>query len=616
MLVAVCCSIAFILAVAVIGGCSAAMLRITGRAPFLMAAGVCASAAAIAGSTALSLFSAWTRPAMLALLIGAAAAAGGGWLASGRPRPPAMPRAHRLRDLRGLGGATASILALAVVAVLVQAYVGACVAPGNWDSMTYHLSRAAYWLQYHSIAQFPGATLRQAASGPDGEVLQALTMMMSGTDRWADSIQWLALVGIALAVFSGARMLRFDREASAFAACLFVLLPQPLMQSTTTQNDLIEAFFVVTTAFFMVRGLRDRSYGDITIAALALAMAIGTKGTAFVAATALAVLAVAAVLAYRPPLRFVALAVAQVLPALVALTIYNYVLNLQDRGTLFGGLQGATAVSGQRFPNALVVLSTFADSPGLGISWLIKLFERGTGTLNGVVASSLGQFTVDTSVQEDTSAFGLIGFLLLPCVLALVLAGRGQPRSRRVLAAGVVLYLVAFASTIAFNPWLGRLLIPAVALAAPLFAVLARRPAIAGATVVVAILSMAPSLLENAQKPILVGPAAHNIFAFDRRTQMTLIRPEMLGVLNALDTHVGGSAAIAFVGNEDSWDYPFFGAHRQRRVIRYGSPAAISYGVLRREHVAGAVFANVGPPPRPLRATSLGPDYWWVRARP
>jgi hypothetical protein len=612
VLVAVCCSILFVVCVVLIGGCSAAMLRIRGAGPFVMAAGVCASAALIAGTTVLSIFSAWTRTAMLVLLVAAAVAAVAGWFATGRARPTGQPALRWLRDLRG---PTAWIVALAAIAILVQGYIGFAIAPSNWDSMTYHLSRAAYWLQYDSIAQYPGATLRQAASGPDGEVLQALTMMMSGTDRWVASVQWLALIGTAIAVFSGARLLRFDRGPSAFAACLFVLLPQPLMQSTTTQNDLIETFFVGATAFFMVRGLRDRSYGDMAIAALAVAMAIGTKGTAFVAASALAVLAVAALIAYRPPRRFAVLSAALAVPALFALATYNYVLNVQDRGSLFGGLQDATQVTAARFPNALAVLSTFADSPGLGITWLMKSFEWVSGEFNGVVASSLGPFAIDVSVQEDTSAFGLIGFLVLPCVLLVTLARREETRSRRVLAGAVLFFILAFAATFAFNVWLGRLLIPAVALAAPLFAVLVKRPAIAGATVVLAFLSFVPSLLENSQKPILVGSTAPSIFHYDRRTQMTVIRPELIGVLNALDARIDKSAPIAFVGNEDSWDYPFFGEHRDRRIVRYDKPAEITYAQLRRDDLSGAVFANVGKPPRPLRATSLGPDYWWVPAR-
>ena len=611
MLAAVCCSILFIVSVALAGACSAAMLRIRGSAPFLIAAGVCAAAASIAVTTALSLFSGWTRATMLVLLLLSAAAAVLGWFATGRPRPPGLPG---LRGLRGLGGPAAVIVGLAALALLVQAYVGARVAPNNWDSMAYHLSRSAYWLQYHSIAQFPGASREQAAAAPDGEVLQGLTMMMSGTDRWVQAVQWLALVGIALAVFSGARLLRFDREPSAFAACLFVLLPQPLMQSTTTQNDLIEAFFIVSTAFFVVRGLRDRSRGDIAVAALALAMAVGTKGTAFIWGTALAVLAVAAVIAWRPPARFVAGAAALAVLAVIALGSYNYLLNLQNRGTLLGGIDRRTLLSGARLPNALLALSTFLDSPGLSVPWLNRVVASATGRLTAVLAPSAGAFTIDTSVQEDTSAFGLVGFLLLPCVLGLGLFGRGQIRGRRVLAAAVILSVGVFVATVEFNPWLGRLLIPAVALAAPLFAVLAERPAVAGVTLVLATLSLTPSLLENSQKPLFASSGAPSIFALDRRTQMGLGRPEMSGVLNALDAQVGGTEAIAFVGGVDSWDYPFFGAHRERRVVRHDQPALITYPLLRSEHVAGAVFANVGTPPSGLAAIPLGPDYWWVPA--
>ena len=94
------------------------------------------------------------------------------------------------------------------------------------------------------------------------------------------SPEWLALVGIALTVFSGARYVASALTRASLRPVSFVLLPQPLMQSSSTQNDLIEAFFVVATAFFAVRGLRDRARGDMVVAALALGLAVGTKGTA------------------------------------------------------------------------------------------------------------------------------------------------------------------------------------------------------------------------------------------------------------------------------------------------------------------------------------------------
>ena len=92
------------------------------------------------------------------------------------------------------------------------------------------------------------------------------------------------------------------------------------------------------------------------------------------------------------------------------------------------------------------------------------------------VGPSVGPVDIDTSVQEDTSAFGLVGFLLLPCVLAVALFGRTQPLARRVLAASAISYLAVLGLSIADNGWLGRIMIPAVALAAPLFALLASVP--------------------------------------------------------------------------------------------------------------------------------------------
>jgi hypothetical protein len=48
---------------------------------------------------------------------------------------------------------------------------------------------------------------------------------VSGTDRLANLVQWLALVGVACGIFSGSRMLGFRPAASLFAASLFVVLP-------------------------------------------------------------------------------------------------------------------------------------------------------------------------------------------------------------------------------------------------------------------------------------------------------------------------------------------------------------------------------------------------------
>src|SRR5438046_547892 len=83
---------------------------------------------------------------------------------------------------------------LAAAAAALQLVVGVTTAPSNWDSMTYHLSRAAYWLQQGSIAHYDGASIRQLASPPNAEILFAWTMSLAGDDSFVTVIQWLALL--------------------------------------------------------------------------------------------------------------------------------------------------------------------------------------------------------------------------------------------------------------------------------------------------------------------------------------------------------------------------------------------------------------------------------------
>ena len=103
-------------------------------------------------------------------------------------------------------------------------------------------------------------------------------------------------------------------------------------------------------------------------------------------------------------------------------------------------------------------------------------------------------------------------------------------------------------------------------------------------------------------------------FKLDRIAQQTLIRGEMMPVLRALTALESDRAPLGFAGGEDSWDYPLFGEHLQRRVVRL-DPARVTYGLLDRDKLAGVVFFNVGRPPSSLKTITLGPDYYLVPSR-
>ncbi|HVW19108.1 MAG TPA: hypothetical protein VHB30_12755, partial [Solirubrobacteraceae bacterium] len=130
-----------LVAVAAIGG--AALLRIRGRAWFALAALVLGAGDVVLCSTLVSLFHGLTRPGILLALLVVAAAVAAAWLRAGRPHAAWTGRIGlpaRPWELRGVGLAA---VVLAALALLVNLYLLMRVAPSNWDSMTYHLSRAA-----------------------------------------------------------------------------------------------------------------------------------------------------------------------------------------------------------------------------------------------------------------------------------------------------------------------------------------------------------------------------------------------------------------------------------------------------------------------------------------
>ncbi len=267
--------------------------------------------------------------------------------------------------------------------------------------------------------------------------------------------------------------------------------------------------------------------------------------------------------------------------------------------------------------NALRVGWTFLDTSGASLPWLaIVLQKPAQGIFPDVEQAGSGgdfHFQVDSSVQEDLSTFGPIGFLLfVPGLFIIALSRRFRP-PLRVLAIASLTYFVVFAATIEYNVWVGRVLLPMVALGAPLLAAFYRRRWTRIAAVVLAVTSVGACVISNQQKPLLVPKGQKNILERDHIAQQTIARPEMDLVIRYVLGQIRPGQTLGLAGAEDSWDYPFFGMHRDRRVVRL-VPQEVTYDVMRQKGLTAVLFENVGPPPPPLRGKPIGPDCYFVRS--
>jgi cobalt/nickel transport system permease protein len=117
----------------------------------------------------------------------------------------------------GRGLAALAVLPLAV-ALGVAAF---SYAPSNWDSMTYHLSRVAHWLQHGSVEAYETGIYRQVLYAPGAEylvlLLQALFFGAGGFTVLGVNALALGLLGPGAAWLTWRALRRLSDRAAAFA---------------------------------------------------------------------------------------------------------------------------------------------------------------------------------------------------------------------------------------------------------------------------------------------------------------------------------------------------------------------------------------------------------------
>jgi hypothetical protein len=318
------------LGVAVVGTTAilaASCLRLRSAAGFLLAAYLVASAEVVVVSLALSTVRGLTRAALIASITGLLTVAVVLWMGSDRPVPP-------LRKVVGAAGdalhdrAVASLAALAVITHVYLLAVGLTVPQSLPDTMAYHLPRAALWKQQEAVAYVPNAPDERIDTFPPvAEIEVTWSMILGDGDGFVTCVQLLALVGACVAIFGIATRLGLGERAAAFGALAFPTFTVVALQAPTALNDIVVAALLIICAYFAMGASR----AELALAAVSLALAVGTKGTVIFALPVLALFALASQPRSRQP-RIIAVGAAS-----LAVGSFWFVVNLFEAGDLTGG---------------------------------------------------------------------------------------------------------------------------------------------------------------------------------------------------------------------------------------------------------------------------------------
>ncbi|MBI1353934.1 MAG: hypothetical protein GC160_06275 [Acidobacteria bacterium] len=436
-----------------------------------------------------------------------------------------------LRPPRPSWSDAAALLAIGVVfgCTGLTAWVSA---PNSADAMAYHLPRVLYWMQQGSVDFFPTHYLNQVSLQPFAEYVTLHTFLLSDGDGCANLPQYGAFLLCVVGVSVVARELGAGRSGQILAAFFAATLPNATLQASGAKNDLVLAAWLVAFLALGLASSRSGARAGWVPAAFAGALALFTKGTAYLFLPPLA-LALVGMRSRQDRWAFAGrLAVGGIAATLLLngpLFLRNFELSGSPLGfdssqadgryrwqneapgvrtTLSNLLRHASEQLGARSPawNEGVYQAVLTAHAWLGAD---PNDPRSTWREAAYQAPRNANHEADANNRWHLLAYALSAAFLL---------GRPRAKGRRellLLGGAVLLGLLGFCAYLKWQPFQARMLTPLFILAAPIPALLLESvPAVARLLVTLLLLSnVRLALTANWTRP-LEGP--HSILRIER----------------------------------------------------------------------------------------------------
>jgi hypothetical protein len=152
------------------------------------------------------------------------------------------------------------MLAVAVlVLVLLELVLALASPPNTYDSQTYHLPRIEHWARAGSVGFYPTGVHRQITYPPGAEFLLLHLRLLTGSDALFNLLQWSCGLLCLVLVTRIAAQLGVPRRGQLLAALVVASVPMVVLQSSSTQTDLVVALWVACVATLVLDGVGPAS---------------------------------------------------------------------------------------------------------------------------------------------------------------------------------------------------------------------------------------------------------------------------------------------------------------------------------------------------------------------
>lgn len=477
--------------------------------------------------------------------------------------------------LRSLSLFEKFVLGYVALNVIIVGCIAWIAPPNNTDAMQYHLPRIMHWIQNQSVAFYPTHTLRQLGLNPAAEYAMLQFQILSGTDSFANLIQWFTYIGSIIGIALIARAWGGNRRTVIFSVVLLASLPLGILQASSAKNEYVVTFWLICFVFFITNQTTFDWRAQVAIGG-SLGLALLTKQTAYIFVLPWFV--------WFGVTRFRSFRTSNVLGLVVVLGIvFSLIAPQMTRNySLFGSPLGPTATSGTEEPP----YTRESLTPNLFASSVIKnlsvQLQTPTPTLDSRIRQAVLRIHrllgVDVNDPRDTVPLApfyipstnfndmvagnpLHGILVLLAIVYCLV--NPELRRNRVLVGSIGALTISyflFILVLRYQLSNVRLQFPVLALfAVPVGFAIGNIPARRAANLVILVLVFVsvPWLFLNQTRPLL---GANSILSVSRNDLYFAARPELrepyTGAIDFIESN--NCTRVGLYLLETHWQYPFW----------------------------------------------------------
>ncbi len=176
------------------------------------------------------------------------------------------------------------LLDFLVILILIITAVVAFVAPPNsHEAVVFRMSRVAHWEQNQSLRHYPTGIEAQNTRSPGAELIFLNLYLLRGDDAAVNLAAWFSFGGCVAAAASLAEVLGAKKNGQRLAAVFTATLPTAITHATGAMNDIVVAFWIVSTVLMLLHNLKgSKKPLNFILAGVAAGLAVVTKPTALI----------------------------------------------------------------------------------------------------------------------------------------------------------------------------------------------------------------------------------------------------------------------------------------------------------------------------------------------